>query len=205
MRIWNSDGGEVEACGNAARCVSVLVGGNPAIETKGGIVRGSSEGNEATVDMGKPRFAWDEIPLAYPMDTRELPVAWENLRGPCAVNVGNPHVIFFVDDLSTVDLEHIGPVIERDPLFPEGINVNVAEIGPGSAVTLRVWERGSGLTLACGTGACATAVAGIRYRGLSSPADVTLPGGKLSITWAPGEPIRMAGSATYVFSGELPS
>ena len=204
MRIWNSDGGEVQSCGNAARCVALLEGGNPSIETKGGIIRGSANGAAATVDMGEPRFGWEEIPLAYAIDTSLLPLAWEELQGPCAVNVGNPHLIFFVEDQEAINLEWLGPLIERDPLFPEGINVNVAEIR-GSEIDLRVWERGSGLTLACGTGACATAVAAIKYRGLCAPVTVNLPGGALSIDWAPGQPIRMTGSATYVFSGELPS
>ena len=204
MRIWNSDGGEVQSCGNAARCVALLEGGNPSIETKGGIIRGSANGTTATVDMGEPRFGWEEIPLAYAMDTSRLPIAWEDLQKPCAINVGNPHLVFFVEDQRAIDLERLGPLIERDPLFPEGINVNVAEIRAGE-VDLRVWERGSGLTLACGTGACATAVAAIKYRGSGPPVTVNLPGGALIIDWSPGKPIRMTGSATYVFSGELPS
>jgi diaminopimelate epimerase len=203
MRIWNSDGGEVESCGNAARCIALLEGGSPSIETKGGIISGSANGAGATVDMGQPRFGWDEIPLAYAMDTSELPVAWEALQAPCAVNVGNPHVIFFVEDLGAIELERLGPAIEHDPLFPEGVNVNVAQITAQDGLVLRVWERGSGLTLACGTGACATAVAAIRYRGLSSPVAVTLPGGTLSIDWSAGKAIRMTGPATYVFTGEL--
>ena len=204
MRIWNSDGGEVQSCGNAARCVALLEGGNPSIETKGGIIRGSANGAAATVDMGAPRFAWEEIPLAYAMDTGRLPIGWEDLQGGCAINVGNPHVVFFVEDQKAIDLQRLGPLIEHDTLFPEGINVNVAEIRAGE-VDLRVWERGSGLTLACGTGACATAVAAIRYRGLGAPVTVNLPGGALTIDWSPGQTIRMTGPATYVFSGELAS
>ncbi|HEX8191772.1 MAG TPA: diaminopimelate epimerase [Allosphingosinicella sp.] len=202
MRIWNADGGEVESCGNAARCVAMLVGGTSAIETKGGVVRGVANGAGASVDMGVPRFGWDEIPLAYPMDTAAMPVGWENLTNPAAVNVGNPHAIFFVDDANAVDLARLGPLIENDPLFPQRVNVNVAALEDG-ALRLRVWERGAGLTQACGTGACATAVAAIRRKLVASPVEVRLPGGSLTIDWEPGGTIRMTGPATSVFTGEI--
>ena len=200
MRIWNSDGGEVEACGNAARCVALL--GHQTIETLGGILSAEANGAAATIDMGSPRFAWDEIPLGYAMDTAAMPVGWEDLREPFAVNVGNPHIVFFVGDADAIDLERLGPVIEHDPLFPERVNVNVASF-EGNAIRLRVWERGAGLTQACGTGACATAVAAIRRRLVSSPVEVRLPGGALGIEWEPGGTIRMSGPATHVFTGEL--
>lgn len=202
MRIWNSDGGEVEACGNASRCVALLAGGRSRIETKGGVIDGLAGDGEAEIDMGAPRFGWDEIPLAYPLDTAAMPTAWEDLGGPAAVNVGNPHVIFFVDDADAVDLERLGPVIETDPLFPERVNVNVAS-PEGDALRLRVWERGAGLTRACGTGACATAVAAIRRRIVRSPVEMRLPGGTLTIAWTPGGTIRMRGGATHVFAGEV--
>ncbi|MEA3016812.1 MAG: diaminopimelate epimerase [Sphingomonadales bacterium] len=202
MRIWNADGGEVEACGNAARCVALLLGGGSAIETKGGVIRGAANGTAATIDMGPPRFAWDEIPLAYPMDTAEMPVGWEGLQGPAAVNVGNPHAVFFVPDAAAIDLARLGPLIETDPLFPERVNVNVASLEDG-AIRLRVWERGAGLTRACGTGACATAVAALRRRLVESPVDIRLPGGTLTVEWAPGGTIRMSGAATHVFTGEI--
>ncbi len=202
MRIWNSDGGEVESSGNAPRCVAMLRGGPGWIETAGGLLAASAKGAAATVDMGEPRFGWDEIPLAYPMDTAAMPVGWEDLREPFAVNVGNPHVVFFVEDSGSVDLERLGPLIENDPLFPERINVNIASIEE-SAIRLRVWERGSGLTQACGTGACATAVAAISRRLVSSPVQVRLPGGPLTIAWAPGSTIAMSGPAALVFEGEV--
>jgi diaminopimelate epimerase len=202
MRIFNADGGEVESCGNASRCVALLAGGSARIETAGGIISGSSDGKGATVDMGEPRFDWEAIPLAYPMDTAAMPVGWEELQGPAAVNVGNPHVVFFVEDAGAVELDRLGPLIETDPLFPQKINVNVASI-EGDAVRLRVWERGVGLTQACGTGACATAVAAIRRGLVRSPVEVRLPGGTLTIAWAPGEQIRMSGPATHVFTGEI--
>ncbi len=202
MRTWNPDGGEVEICGNALRAVALLVGTAATVETRGGNVTVSPERGGATVDMGEPRFDWSAIPLAYPVDTAAMPVAWETLENPAAVNVGNPHVVFFVPDTAAVDLARLGPLIENDPLFPARINVNVATITGPSSLTLRVWERGTGLTRACGTGACATAVAAIRSKRVASPVTVTLPGGDLAIGWAPGETIRMTGPATHVFSGE---
>ena len=202
MRIFNADGGEVEACGNAARCVAVLEGGEPRIETKGGTIAGAADGASATIDMGEPRFGWDEIPLAYPIDTAAMPVGWDELQSPSAVNVGNPHIVFFVEDADAVALEQLGPVIENDPLFPDRINVNVASL-EGEGLKLRVWERGAGLTQACGTGACATAVAAIQRKLAQSPVSIRLPGGVLSIEWQPGSAIRMSGPATYVYSGEL--
>jgi len=202
MRIWNADGGEVEACGNAARCIALLLGGESSIETEGGIIRGAANGAAATIDMGAPRFGWEEIPLAYPMDTAGMPVAWEDLRGPTAINVGNPHIVFFVPEARAVDLARLGPLIENDPLFPDRVNVNVASLEDG-AIRLRVWERGAGLTHACGTGACATAVAAIRRKLVQSPVEVRLPGGTLTIEWAPGGTVRMSGAATHVFAGEV--
>jgi diaminopimelate epimerase len=202
MRIFNADGAEVEACGNASRCVALLQGGTSSIETRGGTIKGSAENRGASVEMGLPRFGWEEIPLAYPMDTAAMPVGWGELQNAAAVNVGNPHLIFFVGDADAVDLAVLGPEIERDPLFPQRINVNIASVHDG-AIRLRVWERGAGLTRACGTGACATAVAAIRRRLVSSPVEVHLPGGTLTIEWALGHPIRMSGGATHVYSGEI--
>jgi diaminopimelate epimerase len=201
MRIWNSDGGEVESCGNATRCVVQLTGAR-LVDTDGGLLLGEKLGGEVEVGMGEPRFGWDEIPLAYPLDTNPLPMAWDELIRPVALNVGNPHLVFFVDDIDAVPIEELGPKIEHDPAFPDRINVNVAH-ADGDGIRLRTWERGAGLTLACGTGACATAVAAIRTKRAASPVKVTMPGGSLTIGWGPGEPIRMRGSATHVFSGEL--
>jgi diaminopimelate epimerase len=201
MRIWNSDGGEVEACGNATRCVVQLTGARQ-IDSSGGLLEGRDLGAEVEVAIGEPRFNWNEIPLAYAMDTSALPMAWDGLEHPIALNVGNPHLVFFVGDLDKVPIEQIGPSIEHDPAFPQRINVNVAEIAD-AGIRLKTWERGAGLTLACGTGACATAVAAIKTRRVVSPVRVTMPGGMLTITWAPGDAVRMRGSATHVFSGEL--
>jgi diaminopimelate epimerase len=201
MRIWNSDGGEVESCGNATRCVVQLTGAT-SIDTDGGLLTGENLGAEVEVGIGEPRFGWDEIPLAYAMDTAALPMAWDALDHPFAVNVGNPHLVFFVPDAREVPLDDLGPRIENDPAFPERINVNVATYLDG-VLKLRTFERGAGETLACGTGACASAVAAIATRRAQSPVRVDMTGGSLSVEWAPGQPIRMRGAATHVFSGEL--
>jgi diaminopimelate epimerase len=201
MRIWNSDGGEVESCGNATRCVVQLTGAS-SIDTAGGLLQGENLGAEVEVSIGEPRFGWDEIPLAYAMDTAALPMAWDSLDHPFAVNVGNPHLVFFVPDAREVPLEELGPRIENDPAFPERINVNVATY-VHDRLKLRTFERGTGETLACGTGACASAVAAIATKRALSPVRVDMTGGSLTIEWAPGQPIRMRGAATHVFSGEL--
>jgi diaminopimelate epimerase len=202
MQIYNPDGGEVEACGNASRCVVALLGKDICIETKGGIIEGMISGTQITVDMGRPKFEWNHIPLAFAMDTADMPVSWEELTNPSAVNVGNPHVIFVVENVDAVALNILGPVIENDPLFPERVNVNIAHLA-GGEIYLRVWERGAGLTLACGTGACAAAVALIRRNLVTSPVKVNLPGGVLQIAWQEGGTIQMTGDATHVFEGSV--
>jgi diaminopimelate epimerase len=202
MRIWNADGSEVAACGNATRCVAALLGKDCVIETAAGLLRASPLDCGATVDMGVPGFAWDEIPLSIPMDTRDMPVGWEVLERPTAVNMGNPHVVFFVEDIALVPLEGLGPVIEHDPLFPDRINVNVAQVIAPAQLAMRTWERGAGLTLACGTGACAV-FAAARLRGLvPDTSRVDLPGGTLTLSERDGR-IHMAGPATHVFSGSF--
>ena len=201
MRIWNQDGGEVESCGNATRCVVQLTGA-ATIETDGGLLSGEAAGAEVEVAIREPRFGWNEIPLAYAMDTAPLPMAWDGLEHPLALNVGNPHLVFFVPDAREVPLDVLGPRIEKDPAFPERINVNVASY-VHDRLKLRTFERGVGETLACGTGACASAVAAIASRRAHSPVQVDMTGGSLTISWEPGEPIRMRGTATHVFEGEL--
>jgi diaminopimelate epimerase len=201
MRIWNSDGGEVESCGNATRCIVQLTGAT-TIESDGGLLIGRNVGAQIEVTLPEPQFGWDQIPLAYAMDTTALPMAWDGLRQPFAVNVGNPHLVFFVPDAREVPLDKLGPRIENDPAFPNRINVNVGTY-VHDRLKLRTFERGSGETLACGTGACASAIAAIATKRAKSPVTVDMTGGSLTIQWAPGEPIRMRGSATHVFSGEL--
>ena len=201
MRIWNQDGGEVESCGNATRCVVQLTGAR-TIDSDGGLLTGEDLGAEVEVAIGEPRFGWNEIPLAYATDTNPLPMAWDELDNPIALNVGNPHLVFFVPDAREVPLDLLGPRIEHDPAFPDRINVNVATF-VDNRLKLRTFERGAGETLACGTGACASAVAAILTRRAQSPVTVEMTGGSLTVSWTPGEPIRMRGAATHVFEGEL--
>ncbi len=207
MRIFNSDGSEVEACGNASRAVAILHGEPADVETAGGSIKLEPADGGASVEMRAPRFEWEAIPLAYAMDTAKMPVGWPNDNGtleePLAVNVGNPHVVFFVPNTDAIDLSTLGPVIECDPLFPQGINVNVASLIGKDRLRLSVWERGAGLTRACGTGACATAIAAMR-RGLTGRrAIVTLPGGDLMIEWREDGTILMAGPATESYRGSF--
>ncbi len=201
MRIFNADGSEVEACGNATRAVALLHGSPAQIETAGGTLAVQPGEGGAAVDMGEPRFEWNAIPLAYAMDTAALPVGWENLEQPAAVNIGNPHAVFFVDDCDSVDLERLGPQIEHDPLFPQRVNVNVATVENDANIRLRVWERGAGITRACGTGACATAVAAMRRGLVQREVTVALQGGPLLIEWGEDNRITMTGPATESFRG----
>lgn len=203
MRIFNNDGSEVEACGNATRAIGLLHGRPASIETLGGMVATTPTDSGISVEMGKPRFDWNLIPLGYPMDTHAMPVAWEELVNPIAVNVGNPHVIFFVADPYRIDMARLGPLIETDPLFPERINVNVAAVTARDAISLRVWERGAGLTRACGTGACATAIGAMKRGLVDRKVTVTLPGGPLTIEWRGDDEIIMTGPATESFRGSF--
>jgi diaminopimelate epimerase len=202
MRIFNPDGSEAEACGNATRCVAQLLGGAATIETRGGLLTALAAGEAVTIDMGAPRFGWEDVPLAYAMDTADMPVAWGPLERPVGVSMGNPHIVFFVPDVATVALETLGPEIERDPLFPERVNVNIAAIERRDRLRLRVWERGAGLTLACGSGACAS-FAAARRRGLvGAQAVVALPGGELLIAETPAATLTMTGPVAVAFQGE---
>jgi diaminopimelate epimerase len=218
MRIWNADGGEVGACGNAARCVAALVSaerGRPdvTIETESAILgaRVNADGS-VTIDMGSPRFAWDEIPLAEPFhDTRRIelqlgPIDDPVLHSPSAVNVGNPHCIFFVEDADAHDLGRFGPMLEHHPLFPERANISLTQVTAPDAIKLRTWERGAGLTRACGTAACAAAVAAAR-RGLTGRGlRVSLPGGDLHIDWRESDGhILMTGPYALDYEGKLPA
>ena len=217
MRIWNRDGDEVESCGNASRCVADLILGETGaasmtIETLGGLLRCSRDGVAMiTVDMGRPRFRWDEIPLSEPFhDTRaiELQVGPQDrpvLHSPSVVNVGNPHCIFWVDDLDAVDVAAVGPMLEHHPLFPERANISLARIIAPDHIALAVWERGAGLTRACGTAACAATVSAARKRLTGRKVTVTLPGGDLSITWREADDhILMRGPVAYEGRGVVP-
>lgn len=200
-RFINADGSEVQSCGNASRAIGLLHGRAAQVETAGGLLSIRPDAAGIAVNMGIPQFEWDAIPLAYAMDTLTMPVGWNGLDGPAAVNVGNPHVVFFVNDLAPADLGTIGPIIENDPLFPERINVNLAHVASRQHIVLRVWERGAGLTRACGTGACATAIAAMR-RGLADRrVTVTQGGGDLVIEWLADGAIMMTGPAEESYRG----
>ena len=217
MRIWNRDGEEVESCGNASRCVADLVLGETGassmtIETLGGLLHCSRDGaGMITVDMGRPRFRWDEIPLSEPFhDTRAIelqvgPLDRPVLHSPAVVNVGNPHCIFWVEDLDSVDLGAVGPMLEHHPLFPERANISLARIVAPDHIALRVWERGAGLTRACGTAACAAAVAAARKRLTERKVTVTLPGGDLAVSWREDDDhMLMRGPVAYEWRGVVP-
>jgi diaminopimelate epimerase len=194
MRVWNADGGAVETCGNALRCVGwMLMEANGSdsvtIDTLGGPTVARRAGpDRITVDMGPPRLDWTEIPLAEEMDTRGIelqigPIDAPVLHTPGAVSMGNPHVVFFTDRLDDAFVTGSGSLIEHHPLFPEGVNVGFAHVLAPDRIRLRVWERGAGLTKACGTGACAALVAASR-RGLTGRrATVVVDGGELDIHW----------------------
>ena len=209
MRFWNSDGGEVAACGNGTRCAAALVMAEDGrhsltIETLAGLLGAeASDDGRVSVDMGEARLGWDEIPLAREQDTQHLELALEALRDPVAVNMGNPHAVFFVGDAAAVDLAALGPQLEHDPIFPERANIGVAQLTGTDALRLRVWERGAGVTRACGTGACAAAVAAAR-RGLTGRrVTVTLDGGPLEIEWRDDGHVMMTGPVATAFTGEL--
>jgi len=207
MRIRNSDGGEVAACGNAARCVAELLmreKGVPrlTLATRAGLLAAErGAGGAVAVDMGPARTLWQDIPLARAMDTLHLPVALGPLADPVAVSMGNPHAVFFVPDAAAIDLAALGPTLERHELFPERANIGVAQILSPGRIRLRVWERGAGLTLACGTGACAALVAASR-RGLASrKAELVLDGGALAVEWREDNHVVMSGPIATSFSG----
>jgi diaminopimelate epimerase len=208
MRVYNADGSEVGACGNGTRAVARLImeerGGNRAlIETAADVLTVTAGVQGYTVDMGRPRFGWDEIPLARPMDTSALDLASGPLEGPVAVNLGNPHAVFFVNDVEAVPLGELGPALETDPLFPERANIGVAEVQNRRAIRLRVWERGAGLTRACGSGACAALVAAVRRDLCERAAEVQLDGGTLRIAWNDADRVLMTGPASHSFKGRL--
>jgi len=215
MRIFNGDGTEAEACGNATRCVGRMIfeetGRDKAvIETVAGKLHVWPAANGlVTADMGEPRLKWDQIPLAREMDTRalDLTVGPEDepvLSKPGAVNMGNPHCVFFVRRAPSKDIESFGPLIENHALFPERTNVGFAEIQGRHAIRLRVWERGTGVTLACGSGACAAAVAAHRRGHTDRAVDVELDGGTLHIDWREDtNHVHMTGPAETNYQGTL--
>ena len=216
MRIWNAEGGEVQSCGNASRCIADLIfdelkADTATIETKGGLLIATKAGEHlVTIDQGQPKFGWKDIPLSedFP-DTRHIelqigPIDAPLLHSPSVVNVGNPHCIFWVKDLNVVDLSRAGPMLENHPLFPERANISLAQVVARDHVLLKVWERGAGLTMACGTAACATMAAGHRIKIIDAKCKITLPGGDLFMSVNNEDHVIMTGPAAYDFEGTLP-
>ena len=217
MRIHNADGGEVAACGNAARCVAALLmaeSGNPAalVETRAGLLHARAVGDGLiAVDMGPARWGWRDIPLSRDVDTLHIDLsdavagarAWTDAVG---VSMGNPHAVLFVDDVDAIDLAAVGPTLEHHPLFPERANIGIARVLAPDAIRLRVWERGAGITAACGTAACAALVAAQR-RGLAGrAATIEFDGGVLTVAWdgeEAGGQVVMTGPVGSSFEGRF--
>ncbi len=216
VRIYNNDGSEAGACGNGMRCIASIVAketGKDAIlfETTAGLLncRKNPDGL-FTVDMGAPRFKWNEIPLAEEFrDTRAIelqigPINKPVLHSPAAVSMGNPHAIFWVDDVNAYDLAKFGPLLENHPIFPERANITLAHIKTRDHIIIRTWERGAGLTKACGSAACAAAVAAARLRRSERKVTVTLPGGDLTIDWRTSDDhVLMTGPVAFEYEGRF--
>jgi diaminopimelate epimerase len=206
MRVFNPDGSEAGACGNGTRCVARLMMeryglGHVSIETRAGVLKAAPGLQGYTVDMGRPGQSWDEIPLASAMDTLALDIEAGPLKRPTAVSMGNPHAVFFVDDADAVPLDELGPQLEHHPIFPERANIGVATVRDRETIRLRVFERGAGITSACGSGACAALVAAVRRGLCAQTASVCLDGGRLRITWGEDGRVRMTGPATHAYQG----
>lgn len=210
MRIYNPDGSESGACGNATRCVADILlteSGKTecVIETKAGLLKCTrADDGMVAVDMGEPKLQWNQIPLSKECDTINLPIGGGGVSHPVAVNMGNPHCVFFVDEVDKIDIAKIGVGFEYDAIFPERSNIEFVEVVNRGHVKMRVWERGAGITLACGSGACATAVAAIR-RGLTGrKVQVEMDGGSLTLEWRESDNhVYMTGPVAYVFKGIL--
>ena len=211
MSIHNPDGSQAQACGNGTRCVASLLMDEAGAEeivletVVGGLVCKRSADGRVTVDMGKANLAWTEIPIAMETDTLEVVVPGAEAYGPATmVNMGNPHAVFFVEDAEALDLARIGPPIETNPIFPERANIEFVSLLAPDRLRMRVWERGAGITQACGSGACATVVAAAR-RGVipGRSASVVLDGGVLDITWREDGHVKMTGPVATSFSGTL--
>ncbi|WP_421877048.1 diaminopimelate epimerase [Pacificispira sp.] len=210
MRIYNPDGSEAGACGNGTRCVAHLLmeetgTGSCIIETRRGLLSCRRVDELVSVDMGEALLDWQDVPLAEAMDTLHLPIQEGPLSDPAAVGMGNPHCIFIVDDAEAPNLDALGPAVEHHPLFPERTNVEIVSVRPDGSLRLRVWERGAGITLACGSGTCATVVAAHR-RGLVNARDaavsVHVDGGMLEIQWRDDGHVIMTGPVSTAFTGE---
>ena len=209
MRIHNADGGEVDACGNATRCIGDMVltetGQDRAqIQTGAGLLAVWRSDGGISVDMGEAKDRWMDIPLAEEADTLHLEIGEGPLQNPVAVSVGNPHAVFFVEDAEEIDLAAVGPVLEHHPLYPERANVEAVSVLSRSHLRVRVWERGVGITRACGTGACAAAVAAVRRDLADRELTISLDGGDLTTSWLENGHIIMTGAVAESFRGTLP-
>ncbi len=216
VRIFNNDGSEAGACGNGMRCVADLVSkesgkSDLTFETTAGILNcWKGPDGQFTVDMGPPQFRWNEIPLAEEFrDTRAIelqigPIDNPVLHSPSVLSMGNPHAIFWVDDVNAHDLARLGPLLENHPIFPERANITLAQIVSRDHIIIRTWERGAGLTKACGSAACAAAVAAARLRRTHRKVKVTLPGGELMIDWREADDhVLMTGPVEFEFKGHF--
>ncbi|MGH6816521.1 MAG: diaminopimelate epimerase, partial [Hyphomicrobiaceae bacterium] len=215
VRIYNTDGSRSDACGNGARCIGWTMARETGrqhlrFETGAGILDVEAAAiDRITVDMGTPRFAWHEIPLTRPFrDTRAIelrigPADKPDLQNPSVVNVGNPHAVFWVEDVRAYDLARLGPLLETDPIFPERANISLAQVAARDAIRLRTWERGAGLTLACGSAACAALVCAARTDRTGRKGSVTLPGGVLHIEWTEADRILMTGPVEFEYEDRL--
>jgi diaminopimelate epimerase len=209
MNIYNADGSKVEACGNATRCIGHLLidemGKETAtIETNVDILIAKKAGDKKiTVNMGKPRLNWNEIPLSKQVDTSNIELNNKDVKKALAVSMGNPHLVCFVDDAEDFDVANVGARYETHPLFPEKTNVEFANLVEENKIRMRVWERGAGITKACGTGSCATLVAAVRAGFCKSEAKIILDGGQLFIKWGEDGNIYMTGEVAIAFRGTL--
>jgi diaminopimelate epimerase len=209
MRLHNADGSEARACGNATRCIAARImdekaNGHAVIETVAGLLPAERLGNgEIAVDMGPANLDWADIPVAAACDTLHMPVALGPVSDPVGVNVGSSHAVFFVPDVDAIDLPVIGPQLENHPFFPNRANIEFVQILSPTSMRMRVWERGAGITLACGSGACATLVAAAR-RGLSGrKGEVIVDGGTLTIEWLENGHVRMTGPWSLSYEGMI--
>ncbi|WP_255834825.1 diaminopimelate epimerase [Kordiimonas sp. SCSIO 12603] len=207
MEIWNADGSRVGACGNATRCVGMLIldelsQDEVSIETDAGLLSAKRAAAGISVNMGPARTEWNEIPLASEMATDSADFEIDGVSAPGCVNMGNPHAIFFVDNAENEHIEVIGPQAELNELFPERVNASIASVDNG-IIRLRVWERGAGITEACGTAACASVVAATRKGLIDRKATVRLDGGDLEVEWLEDGTVQMTGAATLVYKGEI--
>jgi diaminopimelate epimerase len=209
MRLHNADGSEARACGNATRCIAARIMGEKAnsqvvIETVSGLLSAEALGNgDIAVDMGPANLDWADIPVASACDTLHMPVALGPVSDPVGVNVGSSHAVFFVPDVNAIDLPVIGPQLENHPFFPKRANIEFVQILSPDRMRMRVWERGAGITLACGSGACATLVAAAR-RGLTGrKGEVIVDGGTLTIEWLESGHVRMTGPWTLSYEGMI--